>query len=201
MSLYSELKRRNVLRVAIGYLAASWLLIQIVETLFPIFGLADELVRLFVIVLVIGFPLILIFSWLYELTPEGLKLEKDVDRTVSVAHDAGKRLDRGIIVVLTLALGYFAFDKFVLDPARDAAREETVARQARTEALVESYGENSIAVLPFVNMSDDASNEFFSDGISEELLNLFATIPQLRVISPSSTFSFKGKDIDIPTLA
>ncbi|MCZ6517722.1 MAG: adenylyl cyclase, partial [Gammaproteobacteria bacterium] len=201
MSLYSELKRRNVLRVAIGYLAASWLLIQIVETLFPIFGLADELVRLFVIILVIGFPLILIFSWLYELTPEGLKLEKDVDRTVSEAHHTGKRLDRAIIVVLTLALGYFAFDKFVLDPARDAAREETVARQARTDALVESYGENSIAVMPFVNMSDDASNEYFSDGISEELLNLLAKIPQLRVISRSSAFSFKGKDVDIPTLA
>ena len=201
MSLFSELKHRNVLRVAIAYLAVSWLLIQIVETLFPIFGLADELVRLFVIILVIGFPLILIFSWLYELTPEGLKLEKDVDRTGSLAHHTGKRLDRAIIVVLALALGYFAVDKFVLDPARDAAREETVARQARTEALVESYGENSIAVLPFVNMSDDASNEYFSDGISEELLNLLAKIPQLRVISRSSAFSFKGKDIDIPTVA
>ena len=201
MSLFSELKHRNVLRVAIAYLAVSWLLIQIVETLFPIFGLADELVRLFVIILVIGFPLILIFSWLYELTPEGLKLEKDVDRTGSLAHHTGKKLDRAIIVVLALALGYFAFDKFVLDPSRDAAREETVARQARTDALVESFGENSIAVLPFVNMSDDASNEYFSDGISEELLNLLAKIPQLRVISRSSAFSFRGKDIDIPTLA
>ena len=201
MSLFTELKHRNVLRVAIAYLAVSWLLIQIVETLFPIFGLADELVRLFVIILVIGFPLILIFSWLYELTPEGLKLEKDVDRTGSLAHHTGKKLDRAIIVVLALALGYFAFDKFVLDPSRDAAREETVARQARTDALVESFGENSIAVLPFVNMSDDASNEYFSDGISEELLNLLAKIPQLRVISRSSAFSFRGKDIDIPTLA
>jgi len=201
MSLFSELKHRNVLRVAIAYLAVSWLLIQIVETLFPIFGLADELVRLFVIILVIGFPLILIFSWLYELTPEGLKLEKDVDRTGSLAHHTGKNLDRAIIVVLALALGYFAVDKFVLDPSRDAAREETVARQARTDTLVESFGENSIAVLPFVNMSDDASNEYFSDGISEELLNLLAKIPQLRVISRSSAFSFRGKDIDIPTLA
>lgn len=201
MSLFSELKHRNVLRVAIAYLAVSWLLIQIVETLFPIFGLADELVRLFVIILVIGFPLILIFSWLFELTPEGLKLEKDVDRTGPLAHHTGKKLDRAIIVVLALALGYFAFDKFVLDPSRDAAREETVARQARTDALVESFGENSIAVLPFINMSDDASNEYFSDGISEELLNLLAKIPQLRVISRSSAFSFRGKDIDIPTLA
>ena len=157
MSLYSELKRRNVLRVAIGYLAASWLLIQIAETLFPVFGLSDASIRLVVIVLAIGFPLILIFSWLYELTPEGLKLDKDVDRAGSLAHHTGKKLDRAIIVVLALALGYFAFDKFVLDPARDSAREGVVAKQARTEALVESYGEKSIAVLPFVNMSDDAA--------------------------------------------
>ena len=201
MSLFSELKRRNVLRVAIGYLAASWLLIQIVETLFPIFGLSDASIRLSVILLAIGFPLILIFSWLYELTSEGLKLEKDVDRSITLVHHTGKKLDRAIIVVLTLALGYFAFDKFVLDPARDTAREEVVAKQARTDALVESYGEKSIVVLPFVNMSDDAGNEYFADGISEELLNLLAQIPQLRVISRSSAFSFKGKDIDIQTVA
>ena len=199
--LFEELKRRNVLRVAIAYLAVSWLLIQIVETLFPIFGRSDALVRLVVIFLIIGFPLILIFSWLYELTPDGLKLERDVDRSRSVVHHTGKKLDRAIIVVLTLSLGYFAFDKFVLDPARDAEREETVAKQARSDALVESYGDKSIAVLPFVNMSDDADNEYFSDGISEELLNLLSKISQLRVISRSSAFSFKGKGIAIPALA
>ena len=199
--LFEELKRRNVLRVAIAYLAVSWLLIQIVETLFPIFGQSDALVRIVVILLIIGFPLILIFSWLYELTPDGLKLERDVDRSRSTVNRTGKKLDRAIIVVLTLSLGYFAFDKFVLDPARDAEREETVAKQARSEALVESYGDKSIAVLPFVNMSDDTGNEYFSDGISEELLNLLSKIPQLRVISRSSAFSFKGKGIAIPALA
>jgi len=117
---FEELKRRKVLRVAIAYLAVSWLLIQIFETLFPIFGQSDALVRLAVILLIIGFPLILIFSWLYELTPEGLKLERDVDRSRSVVHHTGKRLDSAIIVVLTLVLGYFASDKFVLDPVRDA---------------------------------------------------------------------------------
>ncbi len=198
---FEELKHRNVLRVAIAYLVASWLLIQVVETIFPIFGLSDQLIRLVVIVLAIGFPLVLLFSWLYELTPDGLKLERDVDRSRSVVQHTGKKLDRAIIVVLTLALGYFAFDKFVLEPDRAAEREETVAKQARSEALVESFGDNSIAVLPFVNMSDDPSNEYFSDGISEELLNLLAKIPQLRVISRSSSFSFKGKDIDIPSLA
>ena len=201
MSLFSELKRRNVLRVSIAYLAVSWLLIQIVETLFPVFGLSDELIRLTVIMFAIGFPLVLIFSWLYELTPEGLMLEKDIDRSSSQVHHAGKKLDRVIIIVLALSLGYFAIDKFVLDPARDATREEQVAKQARSDALVESFGDVSIAVLPFVNMSGDANNEYFSDGISEELLNLLAKIPKLRVISRSSSFSFKGKDIDMRDLA
>ncbi len=198
---FEELNRRNVLRVAIAYLAVSWLLIQVIETLFPIFGLSDALIRLVVISLIIGLPLVLIFSWLYELTPEGLRLERDVDRARSIVQHTGKRLDRAIIIVLAVALGTFAFDKFVLDPARDAQREETVAKQARNEALIASFGDNSIAVLPFVNMSDDASNEYFSDGISEELLNLLSKIPQLRVISRSSAFSFKGKNIAIPMLA
>ena len=152
---FEELKRRNVLRVAIAYLAAGWLLIQVVETLFPVFGLTDASIRLVVIFFIIAFPLILIFSWLYELTPEGLMLERDVDRSRSVPRQTGKQLDRAIIVVLTFALGYFTIDKFVLDPTRDAIREESAAQAARNEALIESYGDRSIAVLPFVNMSSD----------------------------------------------
>lgn len=201
MSLFSELKRRNVFRVAIAYLAACWLLIQVIETLFPIFKLSDSLLRMIVTVLIIGFPLVLIFSWLFELTPEGFVLEKDADRSRSVEHYTGKKLDRTIIVVLSLALGYFSFDSFVLEPARDAKRQETVVKQARSDALVESYGEKSIAVLPFLNMSSDAEQEFFSDGIAEELLNSLTKIPELRVISRSSAFSYKGKDVDLPTIA
>jgi adenylate cyclase len=201
MSLFNELKKRNVLRVTIAYLAASWLLIQIVETLFPVFGLPDERVRLFVILLSIGFPITVLFSWLYELTPDGLKLEKDVDRSRMLDHHAGKKLDRVIIVVLTLALGYFTVDKFVLDPARDVEREQAAVEIARSNAFIESFGEKSIAVLPFMNMSDDSSNEYFSDGISEDLLNLLAKIKELRVISRSSSFSFKGKDIALPEVA
>ena len=201
MSLLSELKRRNVPRVGIAYLAISWLLVQIVETLFPIFGLADELVRLFVIVLFIGFPLTLILSWLYELTPEGLKLDREVDRSRSDIQHTGKKLDRAIIIVLALALGYFAFDKFVLDPARDAELVVETTQKVRSDALVESYGEKSIAVLPFVDMSPGKDQEYMSDGIAEELLNLLAKIPQLRVISRSSSFAYKGEKIDIPEVA
>jgi TolB-like protein len=201
MSFYHELKRRNVFRVGAAYIVAAWLLIQVAETIFPLFGFGDAPARITVILLAIGFPLFLLFSWVFELTPEGLKKEKDIDRTVSVTRKTGKQLDRVIILLLALGLGYFAFDKFVLDPARDAVLVEETAQQTRSDVLVESYGDKSIAVLPFVNMSDDARNEYFSDGISEELLNLLAQIPELRVISRSSSFSFKGKDIAIPEVA
>ncbi len=201
MSLFSEIKRRNVLRVGVAYLVAAWLIVQITETIFPLFGFDETPARIVVIVMAIGFPVALIFSWVYELTPDGLKLEREIDRSKSITHHTGKRLDRAIIVTLALAVTYFAVDKFVLDPARDEALEEAVTERLRDEMLIDSYGDKSIAVLSFVNMSEDASNEYFSDGISEEVLNLLARIPELRVISRSSAFSFKGKDVAIPTIA
>ena len=139
---FEELKRRNVLRVAAAYVVAAWLLIEVAETTFPLFGFDETPARIVVIVLAIGFIPALIFAWAFELTPEGLRKEKDVDRSLSIASHTGKKLDRAIIVVLTLALGYFAFDRFVLDPARDAEREESVAKQARSEAFVESFGDH-----------------------------------------------------------
>jgi len=212
MSLFSELKRRNVLRVGGAYVVTAWLVIQVVETIFPAFGFGDSAVRIVTIVFAIGLIPTLIFAWVFELTPEGLKKESEVDRSQSITPYTGKRLDRMIMVVLALALGYFAFDSFILDPRREANMRELQAEQlasateqarqeGRTEALVESYGDKSIAVLPFVNMSSDEEQEYFSDGISEELLNLLARIPELRVISRSSAFSFKGKDIEIPEIA
>jgi adenylate cyclase len=201
VQFFEELKRRNVIRVGIAYVVTAWLVVQVVETIFPAFGFGDAAIRTAVIVLAIGFPLVLIFSWLFQLTPEGLKLDKDVDRSQPVPHHTGQKLDRAIIVVLALALGYFAIDKFVIDPARDAAREALITERAQTEAIIGSFGQNSLAVLPFVNMSNDVENEYFSDGVAEEVLNLLAKIPDLRVISRSSSFSFRGKDIDIPSIA
>jgi len=201
VSFFKELERRNVIRAAMAYVVAAWLIIQVVETIFPAFGFGDTAVRLVVIVLAIGLIPTLVFSWAFEITREGFKREVDVEREESIARFTGKRLDRFIMVALALALGYFAFDKFVLEPTRDAALVEEVVQQVRSEALVDSYGDKSIAVLPFVNMSDDASNEYFSDGISEELLNLLAKIPELRVISRSSAFSYKGRNLSIPTVA
>jgi len=201
MSLFGELKRRNVLRVAAAYLAGAWLLIEVSDTLFSIYGLPGTASRIVATLLAIGFPITLVLSWVYELTPEGLKLEKDIDRAGPAPRSDTRRLDRMIIVLLALAVAYFAVDKFVLEPGRVAAIVEETAQQARSEALVETYGEKSIAVLPFVNMSADAEQEYFSDGISEELLNLLAQIPDLRVISRTSSFYFKGKDVKLADVA
>lgn len=201
MSFIQELKRRNVPRVAIAYLAAAWLLVQVVETLFPVFGLTDAHIRLVVVSLAIGFPVTLLFSWVYELTPEGLKLEREVDRSRPSIRRVDKKLDRAIIVVLTLAIGYFAVDKFVLDPSRDAELQLLAEQKGRSEAMSESMRQNLIAVLPFVNMSRDERDEYFSDGVSEELLAQLAHVPRLQVISRRSSFSFKGKDVTIPEIA
>ena len=162
MSFFAELKRRNVVRVGAAYVVVAWLVIQVVETIFPAFGFGDVAVRNTTIVLAIGLLPTLIFAWAFELTPEGLKRESEVDRSQSITPHTAKKLDRMTMVVLALGLGYFAFDKFVLDPQREAAKDEHVAGQVeearqrgRTEALVEPYGDESIAVLPFVNMRSD----------------------------------------------
>jgi len=207
MSLYNELKRRNVFRVAIAYLAGAWLLTEVSGTLFPAFGVPDWGVRFVVIVLALGFVPALIISWAYELTPEGLKREKDVVREASITHFTAKRLDGITIGLILVALAFILGDRFWLSPRHEQPLPAiaTVATDSvqtpEPELNAPQYPPNSIAVLPFVNMSDDASNEYFSDGISEELLNLLAKIPELRVISRSSAFSFKGEKADIPTVA
>ena len=197
MSLFSELKRRNVFRVATAYIVASWLIIQVIETIFPVFGLSDGAIRLVITLLAIAFVPALVLSWVFELTPDGLTKEVNVERESSMTRYTGKKIDRGIMMLLTLALGYFAFDKFVLDPKRDAALIESTTLQAQTSRVNQAVADYSIAVLPFVNMSDDTENEYFSDGLSEELLNLLARIPELKVASRSSAFSYKGKNFKI----
>ena len=201
MKLVAELKRRNVLRVGAAYVVVAWLIIQVIETIFPFYGISNDAIRIVITVLAIGLLPVLIFAWAFELTPDGLRKEKDVDRTDSATHQSGKKLDRMIMVALALALVYFAVDKFVLSPSREAVVVESAVQKARTDALVQSYGKYSIAVLSFVDMSADKDQEYMSDGIAEEILNLLAKIKQLRVISRSSAFFFKGKDIDIPTVA
>ncbi len=193
MSFIKELKRRNVIRVAIAYAVTTWLLIEVSATTFPMLRLPEWTATFVAVLLLIGFPVALIFAWAYELTPEGLKKEKDVDRSQSITHITGRKLDFAIIGVLAVALVFFA-STHQWSSERERAGNPDVAK-------IEIGGEQSIAVLPFVNMSDDPGNEYFSDGISEELLNVLVKVEGLRVASRTSSFSFKGKDISIPGIA
>lgn len=187
--------------MATAYVVVAWLIIQVVETIFPAFGFSDKAVRIVVIIFSIGFIPALIAAWVFEFTPDGLRLDKDVDQPSASPRKRSPILDRLIIVFLALGLIYFALDKFVFAPQRAAEREAVVAEQAKAEAIVGYYGDRSIAVLPFVNMSSDAEQEFFAEGISEEILNLLARIRELRVISRSSAFALKGRKLEVPEIA
>ena len=204
MSLIKELNRRNVFRVGVAYVIVTWLLLQVADVILPTFRTPDWVMQAFTFLLMLGFPLALIFAWAFEITPEGIKFEKHVVREESITHATGRKLDFVIIAMLVVALGFFAYDKFVLDPDRDAAEVEAavqVAQEQVASAVERQVSAKSIAVLPFVNMSDDAGNEYFSDGISEEILNLLSKVSELRVTSRSSAFSFKGQNLDVPTMA
>ncbi|MEJ8569574.1 tetratricopeptide repeat protein [Elongatibacter sediminis] len=197
MSFFAELRRRNVFRVGIAYLVTAWLVAQIADVVLGVIGSPDWVMRTLVLVLALGFPFAVIFAWAFELTPEGIKREKDVDRAQSITHRTGRKLDFTIIGVLTIALAYFAIDKFVWQPSG----AESVSGSPNA-AAVEGQGEthsaaSSIAVLPFVNMSEDASNEYFSDGISEEILNALARVRDLKVAGRTSSFAFKGQNQDL----
>jgi TolB-like protein/Tfp pilus assembly protein PilF len=199
MSLISELQRRNVFRVAFAYLAGAWLLIQILETLFPIFGLPETSARIVVIILAIGFIPALIGAWVFEFTAG--KLVRDTGETQAAAPASHNRFDRIIIATLLLAIVIFSVDTFILDPARDAEEIEAATKAARTDALIESFGDKSIAVLPFTNMSSDPEQEYFSDGIAEEMLNLLSRVEGLRVISRTSAFVFKDSPDSLSEIA
>jgi len=178
MRLVSELRRRNVLRMAALYVVAAWLIVQVAGALIDLAKLPDWIGTTILWLLAVGFPIALIFSWFYEITAEGVSLEKDVDPTVSITRVTRRRLDFIVISMLCAAVILFAYDKWWTAAPLDT----------------------SIAVLPFENMSDDPGNEYFSDGLSEELLNMLAGIQELRVTARTSSFSFKGKDTDIPTI-
>lgn len=195
-SLFNELKRRNVIRVGIAYIVAAWLLLQVADVVINNIGAPGWVFQAILLVVALGFPFALLFAWAFELTPEGLKKEKDVDRSESITQVTGRKLDFTIIAVLVLALGYFAYDKFVVGAPDD---NESIA--SKDEIVDTDIPEMSIAVLPFVNMSSDPEQEFFSDGISEELLNMLAQFPGLRVAARTSSFQFKGQNQDIGKIA
>jgi TolB-like protein len=189
-NFFSELKRRNVIRAAGLYLVGAWLIVQVAGTVLPMFGAPDWLPRSIVILLVIGFLPAVIFSWVFELTPQGLKRDEDVLPGQSIAPQTGRRMDRIIIAVLVLALGYFVFDKFVLGPKREGASAKTnIALSQPNESNVNA---KSIAVLPFENLSSDKENAYFAEGIQDEILTRLSKIAVLKVISRTSTQKYKS---------
>ena len=195
MSLFSDLRRRNVIRVAAAYAVVAWLLVQVADVVFPIFGAPDWVLRTFIIMLLLGLPVALLVAWVFELTPEGVKREKDIDRSASVTRSTGRRLDRVIIVALVIALGYFVWERQARVELPEPAAQPVA--ETDTAAIPDTPGKRSIAVLPFVNMSADPENEYFADGLSEELLNQLAQVPDLQVAGRTSSFSFKGKNEDL----
>ena len=182
--LIAELRRRNVIRVGLAYGIVGWVLTEIASVVFDAFAFPPWAIQLFISFIILGLPVALIFAWAYEMTPEGLKKEKDVDRSQSITSQTGRKLDFAIIGLLVVALGYFV-------ATHDWKGEPEVIEVADHATLT------SIAVLPFVNMSDDPANEYFSDGLAEELLNLLVKASDLRVAGRTSSFAFKGKDQDL----
>src|SRR5947208_3719402 len=179
MNFFTELKRRNVIRVAGLYLVGAWLVVQVAGTVLPMFGAPEWLPRTIVVLLAIGFVPAVIFSWVFELTPQGLKREDDVAPEQSITPQTGRRMDRTIIVVLVLALGYLAFDKFVLTPRREAALV-SIAVPNESKSVINA---KSIAVLPFENLSEEKANAYFTEGVQDQILSNLAQIADLKVIS------------------
>jgi TolB-like protein len=200
MSFIAELKRRNVVRVGLAYTVISWLLAQVAEFAFENFGAPGWVLKTLVVVLLLGLPLVLIFSWVFEMTPEGLKREKDIDRSHSITADTGKKLEYVTIIGIVLVLAVVLSDRFSSD---DSAAPEllAVAPETIATAIAESVHDKSIAVLPFVSMTASQEDEFFADGLSEELLNVLAKIEGLKVAGRTSAFYYKGRNEDLRSIA
>src|SRR6476646_9402427 len=181
---FGELKRRNVYKVAVAYAVVGWLLIQVATQVFPFLEIPNWMIRLVILLTAFGFPVALIIAWAFELTPEGIKRTEDAD--AARQHSHGVVWIVVVLIAAALSLGLFFLGRYTA--GRDTPRQ--------TEAAKASNIQKSIAVLPLVNTSGDPSNEYFSDGLSEELIAVLAKIPGLKVIGRNSSFLFKGKSGD-----
>ncbi len=189
-NLFAELKRRNVFKVATAYVVVGWLTIQVTESLAPRMALPEWVPSLIILLLLAGLPIALIFAWAFELTPEGIKKSKEVDVNQSITQTTSRKIDLIIIGALVLLVGGMAFTgKFTLP--------DTGSKDASAILAIDK----SIAVLPFVNMSSDPEQDYFSDGLTEEILNSLAMLPELQVTARTSSFHFKGQNIPVPEIA
>ena len=206
MTLFEELKRRNVFRVGAAYLVIAWLLLQIVDVVGPILGQPEDFARYLLFLLAIGFLPVLVFAWVFEMTPEGVRRESEVDRGHSITRKTGHKLDRVIIVMLAFAVGLLLFDKFMLreDPAKpESSQAGTTAENNRPGSPPPASGASgkSVAVLPFVAMSNGPDDDYFADGLTEEIINSLAQLPDLLVTARTSAFHFKGQNLPVKTIA
>jgi len=183
-SFVSELKRRNVIRAGAFYAASAWLLVQVATQVFPFFSVPNWAVRWVIIAAIVGFPFMLAFAWFYEFTPQGLKRESEIDPNESITHRTGKKLDRWIIAIMAAAIVLLLTNQFVLRKDDNAPTSPDIPAK-------------SIAVLPFTDLSPAHDQEYFSDGMAEELLNALAKLKDLKVAGRTSSFSFKGKNDDL----
>lgn len=222
MAFFEELKRRNVVKVAVLYVVAAWLILQVGDVLFDNLGAPEWAFGLVLGLLVLFFFPVLIVSWIYELTPEGLQRDENVDRSRFPANEAGRKVNLLIVVLLVLAIALVLLDRFIPRAGEPVAEQASSppAGQPTVEAPAEPPGAagavpapgvaapgvavpvagpppRSIAVLPFANMSGDVENEYFADGLSEEILNFLAGVPDLQVTARTSSFQFKGKNKDV----
>lgn len=201
MSFFEELKRRNVFRVGIAYAVAAWLLLQLADVLSELLDLPAEVGPLVVTVVLIGFPVVLLAAWAFELTPEGIKRESEVDRKASITQKTGRKLDRVITVTLAIAVAYLLVDKLVLRDSDAPTASSDTTTQSTSDDAAEALNDASVAVLPFRNMSGDPENEYFSDGLTDTLLHMLAQLPDLRVAARTSSFAFKDQDPTIDEVA
>ncbi|MDX1443318.1 MAG: hypothetical protein R3270_06010 [Gammaproteobacteria bacterium] len=189
MGLFSELKRRNVFRTMAAYLVLSWVILQVVSVVLPALQAPEWILSVIVVLLGVGFVFTLVFSWAFALTPEGLRRESSVDVTPEDRAETARKLDLTVITLLVVAIVTAVGLHFVKAP-------ETTAQAERR-----SVDDSSVAVLPFVNMSGVAENEYFSDGLTETLLHMLAQVDGLKVAARTSSFAFKGQDTDIREIA
>ena len=197
-SFFAELKRRNVYKVAVAYVVVGWLSIQAASIFFPAFDAPPWAIKILILILVFGFPVALVFSWAFEITPEGIKRESEVAPSESITHHTGRK-----IIGLTSIMAILAFGLLTFQLLRSKSHPESgsTAEASAPAAVTGNVDQKSLAVLAFANLSDDKGNESFADSVSEELLNVLAKVPGLKVTARTSAFHFKGKDTPIPEIA
>jgi len=205
MGLFAELQRRNVFRAALAYLIAAWVVLQISQLVLEAIEAPSWVIKVFLLVFALGLPLTLLFSWAFEITPEGIKREKDVDRSQSITPDTGRKLDIATIVVVVLVGVLVLWQQFVFTPTQSPDGVESpvdvVLSPQPRPAPEPAAPDNSIAVLAFTNMSSDKEQEFFADGLSDTLIHVLAQVSGLKVTAKTSSFYFKGMNIKVGEIA